>query len=35
VNIALSSFYFGYALAYLSAVDFSTIANIYGIKMKE
>ena len=30
-NIALSSFYFGYAMVYLPAIDFSAIYKLYSI----
>jgi hypothetical protein len=30
-NIALSSFYFGYSMVYLSSIDFATIYNLFNI----
>jgi uncharacterized protein (DUF697 family) len=30
-NIALSSFYFGYTMVYLPAIDFAAIYKLYGI----
>lgn len=32
-NIALSSFYFGYAMVYLPAIDFAAIYKLYGIQI--
>ena len=34
-NIALSSFFFGYAMVYLPSIDFDAIYKMYGIQINK